>query len=172
MHTLNIAEVLAAHTYQQIDDLQQQIADLRAQGPSARTADLIEMRELRIKELLACAEIGDEMAEAEVVEICTVEQQLAEAVSLLSAAHPRTRWFTQHGVLMGVVGIDIVRIERSGRGWSGWVQGPWIVTYEYGEEPLIWCRASGAELVQLTSLLATRAQVVRAEGLDLSEVAA
>lgn len=167
-----LSKVLAAHTYAQIANLQVEITNLRKRAPSARTADLIEMRELRISELMACAEVGDETAEAEVVEISTVEEQLAEAVALLNAAHPRTRWFTQHSVLMGIVGIDTIRIERSARAWSGKAQGPWKVTYEYGEEVLDWSHASGADLLDVATQLMNKALSARSEGVIPSEVAA
>jgi hypothetical protein len=167
-----LSESLAAHTYAQIAALQVEITNLLKHAPSKRRSSLIEMREMRIEALMGGLQLGDEMAEAEVVEISTVEEQLAEAVALLNAAHPRTRWFTQHSVLMGIVGIDTIRIERSARAWSGKAQGPWKVTYEYGEEVLDWSHASGADLLQVATQLMHKAMAARSEGIVPSEVAA
>jgi hypothetical protein len=144
----------------EIRDLQQEIAALRSWSPSAARDELIAAREERIEELELCMEFGGaiEAYRAEVIEIASPSQQLAEIAADLREELPAVRWTVASGGIIGCIAALQIALSRSGRGWKGDLRTTVWSAFE-GEVVVILSAASASSARTVAQLLVTAAAV-------------
>lgn len=166
--TFSAASCFSALYVVEIRDLQQEIAALRCWTPSDARDALIEAREERIEELEGCLEFGAsvEARSAEVIEITSPADQLAEVAVALRIAEPSLVWSVEASVplqhVRGVHGMWRVLIWRSGRSWAGCVWHHRWDEAEQMERDGIVSNASAANPITVAQLLIS-AMAVRGE---------
>lgn len=147
---------------------QARIADVRAWPESERKAALLADLEHDLADTMACAELADEQAEvAEIIEILPPEP-LALELAILRVSHPRARWFVQHGVVMGIVGMDMIRLARFEGGWEAQVWGDHYLGLCWGEQQLHWLSGRGASLLDLADAMVSAARAGRAQDIEVA----
>lgn len=148
---------------------QARIADVRTWPESERKAALLADLEHDLDRAMGCAQLADEQAEvAEIIEIIPPSFQSSQVVAALAATHPRTRWFEQGGVFMGIVGVDMIRIARIEGGWEAQVWGDHYLGLEWGVVQVQWISGRGASLLDLADAMVSAARAGRAQDLEVA----
>jgi hypothetical protein len=160
--TAPTADCFVGFYVNEIRDLQQEIAALRSWSPSAARDELIAAREERIEELELCMEFGGaiEAYRAEVIEIASPSQQLAEIAADLREELPAVRWTVASGGIIGCIAALQIALSRSGRGWKGDLRTTVWSAFE-GEVVVILSAASASSARTVAQLLVTAAAVRR-----------